>query len=60
MSNVYKRNVERSVAVLLVRPGALAVDVAARAAAFAAARGHRPPYWELVTMARESLAARRR
>jgi hypothetical protein len=39
--------------------GALAADVRARAATFAAERGHRPPYWELVTLARESLAARR-
>jgi hypothetical protein len=37
----------------------LARDVVTRAGAFAVARGHRPPYWELVTLARESLAARR-
>jgi hypothetical protein len=37
----------------------LARDVVARAGALAAGRGHRPPYWELVTLARESLAARR-
>jgi hypothetical protein len=40
--------------------GALAADVMARAASVASERGYRPPYWELVTLARESLAARRR
>jgi hypothetical protein len=39
--------------------GALAADLRARAATFAAQRGHRPPYWELVTLAREALSARR-
>ena len=34
-------------------------DVVTRAGALAVARGHRPPYWELVRLARESLAARR-
>ena len=38
----------------------LARDVITRAGALAVARGHRPPYWELVRLARESLAARRR
>jgi hypothetical protein len=37
----------------------LARDVLDRAAAFARERGYRPPYWELVRLARESLAARR-
>jgi hypothetical protein len=37
----------------------LVADVLTRAGALAVARGHRPPYWELVTLARESLAARR-
>ena len=39
--------------------GAVTNDVLDRAAAFARERGYRPPYWELVTLARESLAARR-
>ena len=34
-------------------------DVVTRAGALAVARGHRPPYWELVKLARENLAARR-
>ena len=38
--------------------GALVTAVLARAANFAAAHGRRPAYWELVTMAREALAAR--
>jgi len=45
------------------RLDALHADVARGAldgaAAFARERGYRPPYWELVTLARESLAARR-
>jgi hypothetical protein len=40
--------------------GTLAADVAARAGELAVERGHRPPYWELVRLARESLAARRK
>jgi hypothetical protein len=37
----------------------LAQDVVTRAGALAVERGHRPAYWELVRLARESLAARR-
>ncbi|MGE5236402.1 MAG: YiiX/YebB-like N1pC/P60 family cysteine hydrolase [Acidobacteriota bacterium] len=39
--------------------GELAGDVMSRAADFQAARGYRPPYWELVRLAREACAARR-